>query len=273
MEYTGTPLLSIVIPLYNEARRVCKSFAALARFADARLVPSYEVIFVDDGSRDATRALVEEFIATHPSARLVSHKKNCGKGAAVRTGMLAARGAWRLFADADMATDLLEFRGFLPPLAAGAPVVIGSRRTAGASVRVHQPRLREALGGVYTFLANLFTGASVSDFTCGFKCFSAEAAKAIFARAKIARWSYDAEILFLARLLGFPIKEVPVSWANDGATRVRLWRDAPRSLVDLFVIRLLAAAGKYNEDRVLGAPRKQEAAQAVLGDDADRKAR
>lgn len=245
MEKANIPELSIVIPLYNEERRLAQTFDAIARFAAARLSVSFEVVFVDDGSRDTTRACVEEYGAHHSYARLVTHRRNLGKGAAVRTGMLSARGRWHLFADADMATDLLEFRKCAPLLAAGAPVVIGSRRAVGAEVLIHQPRLREALGSIYTLLANWFTGAQVSDFTCGFKCFNARAAEAIFSRARIARWSYDAEILFLAQRLGFPIAEVPVQWRNDGATRVRLWRDAPRSFVDLVVIRLLAAAGKY----------------------------
>lgn len=240
------PALSIVIPLYNEAGHFGKTCETITRFAALPWAPPFEVVFVDDGSRDATAELVRSFAARFPGIRLVSHPNNLGKGAAVKTGMLAARGARRLMADADMATDLAEFQKYLRFLGAGAPVLIGSRRIDGAEILVHQPRLREIMGGVYTVLANLFTGAGVSDFTCGFKCFSAHAAQAIFSRSKIARWSYDAEILFLARRLGYAIQEVPVVWRNDSATRVRLWKDAPRAFFDLCLLQMYAALGYYD---------------------------
>jgi len=246
MHLHDSPELSIIIPLFNEEWRFTRTCRALERFAAAHLVSSFEVVCVDDGSRDKTAELVSLFAPHFPSVRLVSHSRNRGKGAAVKTGMLAARGKWRLVVDADMATDLLELRKCIPALEAGAPVVIGSRRRAGALVRVHQPRLREVLGGVYTRLANFFTRADVSDFTCGFKVFSAHAAKQIFSHAVVERWSYDAEILFLARYLSFSITEVPVVWHNDGATRVRLWRDAPRAFFDLLLIRVYAWTGRYD---------------------------
>lgn len=246
METKSNPALSIIIPLYNEEHRLPKTFAAIERFARQSPVTSFEVVFVDDGSRDATAQIIREFCLRFPSARLIQHKKNRGKGAAVRTGMLAARGAWRLFADADMATDLSEFQKFIPFLSSGAPVLIGSRRISGAEVMVHQPRLREIMGGVYTALANWFTGAGVSDFTCGFKCFSGNAAHAIFPRSRIERWSYDAEILFLAHCLGYAIQEVPVVWKNDGATRVRLWKDTPRAFFDLLLMRWYSFRGRYS---------------------------
>lgn len=239
-------MLSIIIPLYNEEKRLQKTFDAINRFYSAKIAPSFEIIFVDDGSVDGTQVCIRQFSARFPQARLVSHKKNMGKGAAVRTGMLAARGDHRLMVDADMATDLLESGKFLPILRTGAGVAIGSRRISGAEVRIHQPRIREFMGSVYTKLANIMTGAHVSDFTCGFKCFDATSAHEIFSRSCIARWSYDAEILFLARKLGFEIVEIPVVWNNDGATRVRLWKDIPRSFFDLFLIRFLSLVGKYD---------------------------
>ncbi len=245
MEMEYKPELSIVVPVYNEAGRLAKTFRSLERFAALPHCPSLEAVFVDDGSSDETAGLVRNFAARFKGARLVSHEKNRGKGAAVRTGMLASRGLWRLFMDADMATDLTEFQKFAPFFSSGASVLIGSRRVLGAQVLVHQPFLRERMGGVYTALANFITDAGVSDFTCGFKCFSAAAANAIFSRSRIARWSYDAEILFLAHRLGYAIREVPVVWKNDGATRVRLWRDAPRSFFDLCLLRVYAALGYY----------------------------
>lgn len=246
MKVCTKPELSIVIPLYNEEFRLPKTFAAIERFSKLSPALSFEVVFVDDGSRDKTAPLVRMFIEHFSGARLVRYDKNRGKGAAVRTGMLAARGMMRLFVDADMATDLSEFQKFTPFLSSGAHILIGSRRIQGAEVLIHQMRLREMMGGVYTALANLFTGAGVSDFTCGFKCFSEDAARAIFSRSKIARWSYDAEVLFLAHKLGYVIQEIPVVWNNDGATRVRLWKDAPRAFFDLILLRVFAVFGLYN---------------------------
>ncbi len=253
MKMENNIVLSIVIPLYNEERRLPKTFEAIERFGWIKGVHPFEIVFVDDGSHDATANMVRAFLTRFLSARLVSHNKNLGKGAAVRTGMLASRGAWRLFADADMATDLVEFEKFVPFFSSGAQVLIGSRRIAGAEVLIHQPIIREVMGGAYTALANWFTGAGVSDFTCGFKCFSAEAALEIFSRSRIARWSYDAEILFLAHRLGYSIQEIPVVWRNDGATRVRLWKDTPRAFFDLFLLRAYAALGHYDINSAISA--------------------
>ena len=229
--------ISIVIPVYNEEKRLKKTFAALGALpADPRFSVG-EIIFVDDGSNDGTKKLIEDFRHS-ASVKLVSYAKNRGKGYAVKQGMMAADSDYALFLDADMSTPLGELKKFAPFMEQEARVIIGTRKTAGAKILKRQPYLRQKMGEVYTALANLATGADVSDFTCGFKCFSREAIRGIFPHMKIDRWSYDAEILYLARLRDLKIEEIPVEWTNDEDSRVRLGKDALRSFLDLIKIRL-----------------------------------
>ena len=229
--------ISVVIPVFNEEKRLPKTFSALVELSKDPFCSGAEIIFVDDGSRDGTRKLIENF-RSGKNVKLVSYEKNRGKGFAVRQGMMAADNDYALFLDADMSTPLGELKKFAPFMERGAHVIIGTRKTAGAKILKHQPYLRQKMGEVYTALANLATGARVSDFTCGFKCFSREAVRGIFPHMKIDRWSYDAEILYLATLRNLKIHEVPVSWSNDADSRVRLGKDALQSFTDLLKIRL-----------------------------------
>jgi len=228
--------LSLVIPVYNESRRLEKTFASLSRFLKNAPVPSVEIIFVNDGSTDDTLMLLNQFAHKVP-ARIISYPDNCGKGYAVRTGMRAATADYALFLDADMSTDLLMFERFAVAMQQGAAIVIGTRKNAGAEIHKHQPWWREMLGKGYTILARTILGVPVTDFTCGFKCFHRLAREAVFRRAFIDRWSYDAEILYLAHRLGFQIFEIPVVWVNDRHSSVRLYRDIIQSFFDLFAIR------------------------------------
>lgn len=229
--------LTIIIPVFNEAQRLAKTFSALAEFLAKPIFKKASVIFVDDGSQDKTAAVLRDAKLNCP-VEIISYPQNQGKGFAVRQGMLKADGDYALLVDADMSTSLSEIKKFMPPMDQGQPVIIGTRKSAGANLIRLQPWRRRFLGGVYTRLANMVTGAHVSDFTCGFKCFSKEARAKIFTAAKINRWSYDAELLFLAKKFGFAIREVPVSWANDIDTRVRLGKDIIQSFIDLVRIRL-----------------------------------
>lgn len=234
--------ISIIIPVFNEERRLSKTFNALLKFPLAEAFKNIEIIFVDDGSADGTAGLIKRF-QENTSVKLISYPLNRGKGYAVRRGMLEAKNDYALFLDADMSTPLEEFRKFVPLMERGAHVIIGTRKAAGAKILKSQPYLRQKMGEVYTALANLATGAGVSDFTCGFKCFSREAVGKIFPHAKIDRWSYDAEILYLAGLRNYKIEEIPVLWQNDEDSRVRLGKDALQSFTDLVKIRL----NKYGE--------------------------
>lgn len=247
------PRLSIVIPAYNEEKRLPPTLGRIVEWCAAQSFAS-EIVVVDDGSGDGTRAAAAAALGSFPHTILV-HERNRGKGAGIRTGMTAARGEYVLFSDADLSTPIEEASRFLEEHLRGAPVVIGTRKSGSAQVTVRQKRLRESMGKVFTWLSNLLICPGVSDFTCGFKCFRADATEQIFSRALEDGWAYDTEVLFLARKLGFPIRELPVRWANDPSTRVRLLRDAVGSFLGLVRIRLRAVTGRYR----LGAGRVPEA--------------
>ena len=232
-----------MIPAYNEAAVIGATLEAVDAYARAKGV-GYEIVVVDDGSTDRTREVVGAVAAQRSAVRLLAAPHG-GKGAAVRAGMLDARGTWILFMDADHATRIEQFDRFEPMLRDGAAVVIGSRRIPGAAIRRHQPRLRETLGRGFTRLSNLIVGVDVPDFTCGFKCFEQAAARRIFALQRLTGWGFDAEILFIAQRLGYRIAQVPVTWADAGATRVRLGRDVLGSLRELLTIRVGWLCGWY----------------------------
>ena len=227
--------LSIVIPVYNESNRVHLCIQALTEYLPT-LGFETEVVFVDDGSPDNTVAKIRELSPTF-KYDIVSYTPNRGKGEAVRQGMLHAKGAYRLFMDADMSTPINELEKFLPYMNNGSDVIIGSRKTKGAHILKSQPLWRKKLGEVFTLMSNVLLVPGVTDFTCGFKVFSKTAAETIFTRQKIERWGFDAEILFIAAKHGFKIIEVPVNWINDAGTKVELKKDVLRSLNDLYQIR------------------------------------
>jgi len=216
--------------------RLEKTFASLSRFLGTCPFPSVEIIFVNDGSTDDTLILLNQFARKIP-ARIISYPDNRGKGHAVRTGMRVATKDYAFFFDVDMSTDLPMIERFAAAMRQGAAVIIGTRKVAGAEIRKHQSWWREMLGKGYTLLARIVLGVPVTDFTCGFKCFHRTAREAVFRRALIDRWSYDAEILYLAHRLGFQIFEIPVIWVNDKSSSVRLCRDIIQSFFDLFAIR------------------------------------
>ena len=238
--------LSIIIPFFNEQSRFSKTVKYIRDFLDTqKFFDDIELIFVDDGSTDNTRGLIDEF-AKQISIKTIAYKKNMGKGYAVRQGMMAAKSDYALFLDADMSTEPEEIEKFMAEIKKGTPVIIGSRRSKGSQVLVSQSLHRTMMGMIFTMLANLIMGMRVPDFTCGFKCFSRRAGEAIFPTSLINRWSFDAEILFLAKLKGLEIATVPVAWKNDSVTTVPLGRDAIESFFDLIKIRWNYVLGRYN---------------------------
>jgi glycosyltransferase involved in cell wall biosynthesis len=245
MSVAGVPDLTIVVPAYNEAGRI----GARLREIDACVAHDgrrADVIVVDDGSTDDTVALVERVARelAVPVA-VIASRPNRGKGHAVRTGVLAARGRYVLVTDADLSTPMSELGKLMPVADAGVPVVIGSRRLPGAQLEVRQPWLREAMGEVFRAITRRLV-VQVSDVTCGFKLFARDAAHALFARVTLEDWSYDAEVLFLARRNGLEIREVPVVWRDAAGTKVRRGSAAVAALVGLLTIRLNALRGRYD---------------------------
>lgn len=238
------PVVSVIVPAFNEAARIAEPLRRIDAYLAAQAYPS-EIVVVDDGSTDDTQAAVVQLIAAlQTPVRLYRYAANRGKGHALKVGFAEAAGQLLLFTDADLSTPIEEAGRLLAPLQEGFDIAIGSRRIAGAQVVVHQPWYRQQLGAVFTRLVRLLI-APVSDATCGFKAFTRRAGKDIFGRVRRADWSFDAEVLFLATRLGYRVQQVPVRWADQAGTKVRLGRDALRSLVGLFAIRANAVLGRY----------------------------
>lgn len=237
-------LITIVIPAYNEEKRIIPTLKSIVAYFSKKLIP-HEIIVVDDGSTDGTVKALCNLKTTYPQISVYSLDKNSGKGKAVRTGMLKGEGDFILFMDADSSTSIEEFEKFLPFIKLGKEILVGNRKKQGSRIIEHQPFVREFFGKGFTWLSNIITQAHVSDFTCGFKCLSKKATKDIFTKAVIDDWSFDAEILFIARAIGYEIIEVPVTWKHDRATKVRLLHDILHSLRGLFRISLYASKGIY----------------------------
>jgi len=185
------------------------------------------------------------WVKREPRIHSLRLERNQGKGAAVRAGVFQARGRFILFRDADLSTSMQEFDKFRPLLAQGVPVVIGSRRVPGSRIMQPQPWPRETLGRTFSGLCRLLLVPEIHDYTCGFKAFATEAAREIFSRQVIPGWGFDAEILFLASRLGYPISQVPVVWSDDPGTKVRLWLDSLRTLTEILQIQFNRVRGIY----------------------------
>jgi glycosyltransferase involved in cell wall biosynthesis len=246
---TDAPRLSLVIPAFDEAERLPATLRAVEEFVAAQPY-AVEVLVVDNNSRDATRALAAAAAARLPYLRVLDEPRQ-GKGAAVRTGMLAAAGEYRFVADADLSMPLAEVRKFLPPELRDCDVAIGSREAPGA-VRYNEPPHRHAMGRVFNLLVKLLAVRGLEDTQCGFKCFRREAAEDLFRRQTLADWSFDVEILFLARRLGYRVVEVPIHWTYRERSRVRPLRDSWRMLLGVLRVRWQAWRGAYGPRRSRG---------------------
>ena len=236
------PFLSIIIPVYNEEKRL-NNLILITEYLK-KIKYKYEIIVVNDGSEDKTKKLLDLHKRKH-KLKILTLPLNKGKGAAIRFGMLSAKGKYRLFLDIDLSTPIEEFDKFLPQLKE-YPIIIGSRKMKASNVLIRQPFIREILGKFFTYLSQNVLQMKVTDFTCGFKCFSQEAAEDIFSLQTIDRWSFDSEILYIGKIKKYKIKEIPISWADDARTKVKFPGDILNSLKELSRIRTNSIRGKYN---------------------------
>ena len=230
-------MLSIVVPAYNESGRLPGSLRRMREHLDAA-GEEYEVIVVDDGSADDTYSASVELSHTWPQLRVLRFERNRGKGAAVREGMLNARGEHRLFSDADLSTPLEELPKLREKLQGRTTVAIASRALEDSHIEVHQQKRREMMGRTYNRLLQLLVLRGIHDSQCGFKVFTAEAAVACFEPLQTMRFGFDAEVLVRAKAHGWKIAEVPVRWRHVEASRVNSIRDSSRMLWDLLRLRL-----------------------------------
>jgi len=238
------PELSLVIPAFDEARRLPGSLRAALTFLEAHGRP-FEVIVVDDGSRDDTAGVATEILAPlYGRGRLLRLAPNRGKGAAVRAGVLAALGEYVLVSDADLSTPIEELEELERAIEAGADVAIGSRALDRRRVLRRQPLAREWSGRLFNLMVRLFVLPGVHDTQCGFKLFRRAVVEQVFARARIDGFGFDVEILAIARHLGYRIEEVPVRWRNDADSRVSFVQGAA-AFFDPLRVRLGLWLGRY----------------------------
>jgi dolichyl-phosphate beta-glucosyltransferase len=231
--------VSFVIPVFNEEKRIDVAFKALKKASLPAGLFLKEVIFVNDGSTDNTVRKIEVFAKKAKLTAkiiLLTYSENRGKGAALKEGMLKANSDYTLFFDADMSTPISEIAKFKPFMEKGIEAIIGTRKNGHSTVTKHQPVLRRTLGKGFTKITQLVLSIENTDFTCGFKAFANNAKNAVFTDSMIAGWGYDAEILYLTNKYGFSMKEVPVTWANDERTKVRLVSAVTKTFKELGTI-------------------------------------
>jgi dolichyl-phosphate beta-glucosyltransferase len=226
---------SVIIPAFNEARRLPRFLGEVAGFFDGR-GEGYEILVADDGSTDETPLRVQAAARQHHAVRLLRSPRNEGKGAAVRRGMLAAGGELRLFCDADGATPITELKRLEAALAAGADVAIGSRVPDG-SVSVVARRHRVAAGRLFNVVAAALGLRGIADSQCGFKAFRAAAAEDLFGRLRTRGFGFDVELLLMAQRRGYRISEVAVNWTDQAGSKSGVLSDGPRMLWDIVIAR------------------------------------
>jgi dolichyl-phosphate beta-glucosyltransferase len=236
------PHLSIIVPACNESTRIGGTLDAMRAYLDDQAYTA-GVVVVDDGSTDGTADLVRR---AHPWAEVISYAPNRGKGHAVREGMMAAHGRYRLFYDADGSTPIAEVEKLWPRFEAGADIVIGSRSVPDSEVVVHQAAYREKMGRLFNAALRLLGLTRFPDTQCGFKAFTAEACERVFARQTVEGFAFDAELLAIAQCQGLRIEQVGVRWVNAPRSSVNPVTDAARMLAEAWRIRANLRAGRYD---------------------------
>jgi dolichyl-phosphate beta-glucosyltransferase len=239
------PFLSIIIPAHNEENRLPDTLEQVFDFLNKKSFTA-EVVVVENGSSDRTLEVAQNFSKLHANLCVIQSER--GKGAAVRAGMLAAKGDYRFMCDADLSMPVEEIVRFIPPALNNFDITIASREAKGA-VRYNEPRYRHWGGRAINFLIQLLILPGLNDTQCGFKCFSARVTEDIFNLQTLNGWSFDIELLYLARRHKYSIQEIPIHWIHHPETKVSAVRDAIRMIQDIFRIHANARRGIYNGTR------------------------
>lgn len=236
------PFLSVIIPAHNEEERLPRALEQLFAFLNQQSY-TFEVLVVENGSRDKTLQVGQEAARKNASLRII-HLDESGKGRAVREGIAQTSGQYRFIADADFSMPVGEINRFLPP-ACNCDIAIASREAPG-SIRYKEPFLRHLVGRGFNLLIRRLVLPGLHDTQCGFKCFRSEAAEDIFQYQSLNGWSFDVEVLKVARLHGWSITEIPIPWYYFPGSKVNILRDSLRMFQELLVIRRNTARGEYD---------------------------
>jgi glycosyltransferase involved in cell wall biosynthesis len=237
--------ISIIIPAFNEEKRLPETIRKIESYVCRQNWDFHEIIIVDDGSSDDTASVSAASAEANANIRVLRNPGNRGKGYSVRHGMLAARGEWSLFTDADLSTPIEELEKLWKACQReSAPIAIGSRALDRSLIGVHQPVLREAAGKFFNKVMRIVTGLRIADTQCGFKLFRSDVAREVFSRQAIDRFGFDVEVLFIARQLGCKILEIPVRWNNAEGSKVGMLNGL-QAFAELAEVRRNHARGKY----------------------------
>lgn len=243
-EMDEQPLLSLIIPAYNEGRRLPQTLPQIIDFVESQAYAT-EVIIVNNNSNDNTRQIADEFADQNSFIRVFDEPRQ-GKGAAVRTGMLAAQGEYLFMADADLSMPIGEVSKFLPPLLDTYDVAMASREVEGA-VRHDEPAYRHFMGRVFNLVVKVLAVPGFQDTQCGFKCFRRRAALDVLPFQTIDGWAFDVELLFIAQKRGYKIVEVPIDWYYRANSRISPISDAIDMFREVLRIRLNGRRGVYDK--------------------------
>jgi dolichyl-phosphate beta-glucosyltransferase len=241
--------LSIIIPAYNEERRLPATLTSVYDFLKGR-GNSFEILVVDDGSLDGTAAFVDDFAKSHEEVRCLSYQPNQGKGHAVRTGILSARGDLMLVNDADGSSPIEELSKLEAGIAGGADIAFGSRQKADESRRVNALAHRKFIGNTFNAIVQNLLLPGIEDTQCGFKLFKRHVAHDIFSVSRVDGYGFDVETLYIAKLRGYTMVEIPINWNNVDGSKVNVLTDSPRMLVEVLKIRVSARLGRYKRATV-----------------------
>lgn len=244
-QHQSEPLLTLIIPAYNEERRLPKSLTEIVAFIQEQAEPM-EVIVVENGSRDRTTEIAEEFAARHACIHVMHSAK--GKGAAVKAGMMAGRGRYLFICDSDLSMPIEEVRKFLPSTLGEYDVASASREGPGAR-RIGEPAYRHFMGRVFNLIVRLLAIPGFQDTQCGFKSFRREVAREVFAEQTMTGWAFDVEALFIALRRGYQVVAVPITWYFDADSRVNPIPDTYRMVRDVLRIRLNGWRRVYDRQR------------------------
>lgn len=239
-----SPSISVIIPAYNEERRLTSTLESVYKYLQKR-GPDFEVLVVDDGSLDHTEDLVQDFAKGKSEVRLLSYHPNRGKGYAVKLGMLSAQCDLLLFDDADGSSPIDQLAHLEQAIADGNDIAIGSRNLPEAGKTVKTKASRKYIGNTFNLIVQSLLLPGINDTQCGFKLFRRATARDIFSVTKTDGFAFDVELLYIARLRGYKVAEIAIDWTNVAGSKVNVMIDSPKMLMDVFSIALGSVFGRY----------------------------